>query len=365
MIFTENIRKLTFALRWPLRRPDSKFALIVALATTVWLSLSIILMAWIPGTGAHSGTYVKFTFRIATMLVHFLVTVAALLLIIRSRGTGIQAYVQSIWSTQRHQFITLPLMGLLGVATFAIFMTAYTSIKVRIPSIAPFSWDDRLAAWDAALFLGTDPWRLFEWVHEARPLLRAVDVIYDFWAVLLTGSWTWCFIHSALPLARRLRYCLALIMTWSIGGNLLAIVLSSAGPCYFDVVGTVPDYYSELMAHLHSAAPLRTLDAQEMLLVSYQSGDPAVGGISAMPSMHCATAFLFFLMFGEGRIMRALTAGFFSLIFCSSVILGWHYALDGLVAVLLASVCWWVAGRLPLQRMLEVAPNSHSGSAHT
>ena len=49
------------------------------------------------------------------------------------------------------------LPGLLVVVLLAPFVSAYTSFKVMIPLIQPYSWDPALAAWDRACTAVSSP----------------------------------------------------------------------------------------------------------------------------------------------------------------------------------------------------------------
>ena len=64
-----------------------------------------------------------------------------------------------------------------------------------------------------------------------------------------------------------------------------------------------------------------------------------------MPSMHNATAVLLALV--GWKISRPLGIGltaFAVLILLGSVHLGWHYAIDGYFALVLALASWWISG---------------------
>ncbi len=77
------------------------------------------------------------------------------------------------------------------------------------------------------------------------------------------------------------------------------------------------------------------------------SGGSTLGGISAMPSMHNATATLFVLAaWGAAPWLRNLLIAHGVMIFLGSVHLGWHYAVDAYPAVALAVVSWMAMGRV-------------------
>jgi hypothetical protein len=85
-----------------------------------------------------------------------------------------------------------------------------------------------------------------------------------------------------------------------------------------------------------------------MLLEWFAADENGLGsGITAMPSMHCAIAFLYWIAVrqmssGWGHFFGA----FFIVIWVSSVHLAYHYAVDGLVSLVAVAVIWKVSGRL-------------------
>jgi membrane-associated phospholipid phosphatase len=139
------------------------------------------------------------------------------------------------------------------------------------------------------------------------------------------------------------------VISWIVLGTVLATVFSSVGPCFYGLLIGGNDPYAPLMTSLHAAdkvIPVWALDVQEMLWSGFkESGGAPVLGISAMPSMHVATAVLLALL--GWRINRpagiALTL-FALIIMIGSVHLGWHYALDGYVGAAGAYIVWRVVG---------------------
>jgi hypothetical protein len=238
---------------------------------------------------------------------------------------------------------------ILGFATFSIFLFSYSTIKTRIPEMAVYGWDESFSQLDRILFFGNDPWAVFSWIYEIPALLRGMDFIYDVWAVILVGTWTLCFVTTKHKASVRYRFPIALLLTWFIGGNILAVLLSSAGPCYYGAVTGLVDPYAAQMAALSAidaASPLRAFQYQEILWSVYESESLGLGGISAMPSMHCATSFLLVLLAWNKKALRYLALAFFSFILITSFMLAWHYAVDGLLAVPIALICWNIAGRI-------------------
>ena len=76
------------------------------------------------------------------------------------------------------------------------------------------------------------------------------------------------------------------------------------------------------------------------------------GGISAMPSIHLAIATTFVLVaFEVRRWFGFLMLGYLVTMQIGSVILGWHYAIDGYAGIICACLIWY-AVRKYVRRMV-------------
>ena len=84
------------------------------------------------------------------------------------------------------------------------------------------------------------------------------------------------------------------------------------------------------------------------------------GGISAMPSVHVAMAVLFALTLGEAFPLLRATGWLYALcVQIGSVVLAWHYAIDGYVATLLTLAVWKLLCRLDACPRADKAPPSN------
>jgi hypothetical protein len=83
---------------------------------------------------------------------------------------------------------------------------------------------------------------------------------------------------------------------------------------------------------------------QDMLWESYKKTGIGIGvGISAMPSVHVSSAFLFMMVgWKAGRMPGILLTAFFFLILTGSIHLAWHYAIDGYAGCAVAAILWAV-----------------------
>ena len=107
------------------------------------------------------------------------------------------------------------------------------------------------------------------------------------------------------------------------------------------------------MAHLRRAdeiVPIWALDVQAMLWRLHAAGS-AEASVSAMPSMHNGSALLFALASGGWPTwIRRFLWVYVGVIFAGSIHLGYHYAVDGYLAILVAAPIWY-ASRWLVRRM--------------
>ncbi len=272
-----------------------------------------------------------------------------------------------IFKDLRSQYLTLERLvpGLLVMLLLPLFISAFTSLKALIPAINPYSWDEFFMLADRALHGGQDPWLWLQPVLGFPAITSGINFFYNLWFFVLFGMVFWQAFSLRDPALRK-QFLLTFLLLWIIVGVAAATALSSAGPVYFGRITGLEDPYGPLMAYLYQAReshPLWSLDTQELLWEAYESRKTIVGsGISAMPSMHVATAMLFaFLGWRSHWILGLLLSGFAGIILIGSVHLGWHYALDGYVSILMAWVIWqgagwWVRARAPAShRSLQAA----------
>jgi hypothetical protein len=219
-------------------------------------------------------------------------------------------------------------------------MVSAVAWKVSIPAVHPFAYDAALSTLDRRLH-GADPWRLLQ-ALTAPPSLRVLDAFYGAWYAaffLVVMCWGW-----APPGERRARFVFALPLTW-IAGSVISVMISSAGPVYFGRVTGLADPYAALAARLASA-PLAATALQADLWHAYLN--PVTGivkGIAAFPSLHVALPALYAVSTPRRLSwLRWCWWAFTVITLVGSIVLGWHYAVDGYAGVIIACSCWWATG---------------------
>lgn len=262
--------------------------------------------------------------------------------------------------TRERVLFALPVVLLLPV-----FASAFTFLKTAIPVVQPYGWDATLAEWDRVIHGGTHPWVLLH-AFLGHPLITgAINVLYNLWFFIMYALLT-LQAFALKDLRLRMQFLLSFVVTWILLGTLGAIWFSSMGPCYYPTFEPESGPYAPLMAYLRDAGeqvPVWALNVQQMLWDDYQSSKTGIGsGISAMPSMHVATAVLLAL-FGwrHSRGAGIALTVYAVLIMIGSVHLGWHYALDGYVGAVGAVVVWWLVGRFLVRAPATSAPGPHPG----
>src|SRR5690606_38422854 len=85
--------------------------------------------------------------------------------------------------------------------------------------------------------------------------------LYSAWVPLVVIVWV-ALNAARVPQALRMQYMLATVVTWLVVGLVLATLLSSAGPCYFDrVVPGAVSPFAGLEAYLASVSEIYPLSS--------------------------------------------------------------------------------------------------------
>ena len=201
-----------------------------------------------------------------------------------------------------------------GVAVLATFLYSITFLKSMITVVVPFWADDLFAATDRALFIDAQSIAM-----SLQPALRAIGLFYGLWHAAHLGGILWV-LHWRD--GSKARHILSFMLTWSIG-MAFAYLFSSMGPLFTG-------------AYDPSVAPDTVRLAAEFLWANYQAKGALIGGgISAFPSMHVAIAAWLAIVLRDRGWPKIGIAYFFG-VFACSVILGWHYAIDGAAGAVIA-----------------------------
>lgn len=206
-------------------------------------------------------------------------------------------------------------------------------IKRAIPDGHGYWADAWLARFERSVF-GADPWALLHRLPDC--VTPAIDGLYAAWIPLIVLVSMLVAVFGMMPLVAR--YFLSWALAWVVLGIGVAHLLPSAGPIFGPDLGFG---FEGLRTQLQGTTALRFHDMLWSMHVT-ESRDLG-GGISAMPSMHCALTSVFVAAAWRSR-WRVPALIYAGLIWFGSVYLGWHYVLDGVVSAIGITLIWRVAG---------------------
>lgn len=190
---------------------------------------------------------------------------------------------------------------------------------------------------DGAAWRDPQLWALERGLHE---WVVGLDVPVARWDMLYHNAWTieatalFALILISRSRTTTLAFLLSFIVLFYVG-RLLGLLNPVMGPAFYR-----PDLYAyldgswtaqiqDLLARLIRAGPGATWNSGVLM-----------GGISAMPSLHVGlvTTCAYWLAVADARLAW-FGVPWILLVWMSTVVLGWHYALDGLGGILTAWLC--------------------------
>lgn len=235
--------------------------------------------------------------------------------------------------------------------------TAYANLKPAVLLINHRQYDASLESMERALFGGVLP---TQWLLErsSAAALHFWDGVYGSFTLFMFVSVTIALHYQGLVGGSRLllAYCIGLFVD-----VFFTLWIPSLGPIFVH-----PDWFAA-MSGSHSD----TVRGYLLFTVRQYADSPGTtyvyAGVSAMPSYH-VYAWACGLYYWRRLPGWLLAAGILLnlLNWISTVVLGWHYALDGLAGILLALPATWVVARvIPEARMQERNRSARDGEEWT
>ncbi len=230
-----------------------------------------------------------------------------------------------------------------------LIFSNHTFLKSLIPTINSFHWDTKLSDLDKIIHFGYIPWEITHAMFSSSWASLIINIAYNAWFFVMWGVLLFFLVYKK-KLVLRQQFLLTFALSWMVMGVFLATLLSSAGPCFMDLI-TGDTRYIPLMDKLNlqnqyltsiDFGRLWALSTQEYLWNEYVASNNSIGsGISAMPSMHVSISILMAL--STYRISKKVGYIFYLftiIIQIGSVHLGWHYAIDGYTSIVLTIILW-------------------------
>jgi hypothetical protein len=216
---------------------------------------------------------------------------------------------------------------------------AYFWLKVTTPLLRGELLDGPLARLDQALHLGVSPSILVVQLVAGTPLAGWLDRWYALWVP--TVFYTIAVFSTVLDDTLRRRFALSCVLLWTLGAWLY-VALPAVGPCF-----VTPEVFVPVHDRMPEAVAAQAVlwENFSRMLEGRRTGElhsfNPTRGVACMPSLHVGAHFLFFLWARRRapplRLPYALATAFTLL---AAVASGWHYAVDGYAAMLLAWLCF-------------------------
>jgi hypothetical protein len=244
-----------------------------------------------------------------------------------------------------------------------LFVSTFASIKQVIPLINNFCWDQNFMQLDFYLHFNLHAWEVFESVLNNEYILRKIDSLYMLWFFILLFFILWMAWTSDRKL--RFQFFISSLLVWIILGSLFGTIFSSAGPCYYSKVVEVSEAtnpYQPMLNKLYSYHESKHLWAVYNQIGLWEAKIThkwlPFGGISAMPSIHVAMAMIFMLTAWQANKLYGLVLALYVLIIqIGSIVLAWHYAVDGYISIISTILIWNVIGKLVGRQKILVKKN--------
>ena len=240
--------------------------------------------------------------------------------------------------------------GLLLLAALMVFMGSFTTFKNMMPLMRDgFVFDRIQADIDAALHFGRDPWTYFHPIAAHSWLRQLIELNYN--VIWFLACFVPIFWIAVSPKADRfrVRYFVCFTLAWIVLGNVLALFWLSAGPAFYHHVTGDAERFGGLIAFIAAGedAPNSAARFQDYLWSNYSLQRLGFGtGISAFPSVHVGLTMVNALFLAEyDRRLGLIAYLYVALIVMSSVYLGWHYAIDGYVSIVVVAAIHMLAKR--------------------
>ena len=230
----------------------------------------------------------------------------------------------------------------------ALWLHAYTWIKLSTPILHPGLFDQQLWDFSRAISFGYSPTIFLVTLFSAPALMRFFDASYAtilFPALSIVPS----FVFSMPERRVRIAFMNSNTLLWLVGGWLY-VAIPSLGPAY-----RFPEVWLPLAPYL-----THTQQVQRLLIANYRAVQISVRassepiniffGVAAFPSLHVGFQVLAFFWMRQLTRWGTVFALLALFTFIGSVVTGWHYVIDGVAGGLLAWACYAAAQRVPAIR---------------
>lgn len=227
---------------------------------------------------------------------------------------------------------------LVALPCYVVILFAHFNLKLWIPHINPVMFDDFYWATDQLVRPIVDAC-----IYLRTHLFGFIAYESNFYMISFMALFYTSFLYHAVKTPEHFRTLVLSVLLVQALGALSYLVAPAIGPFLYER-GVDPGITTGQMSMLEF---YRNSVEQGPSWLAQHGGANFTVGLAAMPSLHAAGAFLFFLFaWKHGRILLPLYSLILFFILVTSIASRWHYVIDVPVGIALAWACVWMAERM-------------------
>lgn len=224
---------------------------------------------------------------------------------------------------------------LLALPCYIAVLFAHFHFKLWIPHINPLTYDSVYWATDQALLPVVDVC-----IYLRTHLFGFISYKSNFYMFGFIGLFYVSFLYHAMKTPEHFRTLVVAVLLVQALGGLAYLVAPAIGPFLYET-GIDPQITGSQQAMLQF---YQSSLAEGPDWIARHGSVDFTAGLAAMPSLHVAGAFLFFLFaWRHGRVLVPLYSTILFFIVVTSIASRWHYVIDVPVGIALAWGCAWLA----------------------
>lgn len=253
-------------------------------------------------------------------------------------------------TVQKYSNIQFLWLAVSAIISFEIVMTVHTTIKQFIPFINQSRYDMDFLQIGKFLHFGVSLPLCLASPYDFLGTNVIFDKLYYYWFYLKAAAIA--YFISRRDAKKCDMFLSTLFFMYGIG-VVVGLLLPSFGPFYI----LKDSFPASDMVNCRIVQTVLSTISDGVSYSSMISGDNLFFGygLMAMPSLHVSVCFLYVVFFwNENRILRAIAIVYLFVIFLTSMMSGWHYAIDGYAAIPLTFISIYLS-RVILDNISSVA----------
>lgn len=233
----------------------------------------------------------------------------------------------------------------LALPCYVAILFAHFNIKLWIPHINAEDYDNIYWKIDT-IFRPLVDFCIF----ARNDILFFIPYKSNFYMLSFIALFYISLMYHAIKTPERFRTLVISVLLLQALGALAYLVAPAIGPFLYER-GVDPTISG---GQLNMLEFYRRSVAEGPSWIAQHGGANFTVGLAAMPSLHAAGAFLFFLFaWKHGRVLLPLYSFILFFILVTSIASRWHYVIDIPIGIALAWACLWIAERIGGRQAVE------------